>query len=790
MGGYVFRHFKFVDLPLLEFPMPMRAILYSLTLLLSSFLLFLVQPMVGRMLLPSLGGTPAVWNGCMLFFQATLLAGYAWAHYGPNRLGLRNHMLMHLMMLTAVCFVLPIQLWAGWSVPVDGNPMGWLLGQLFLCVGAPFFVVSSSAPLLQRWFSIAGPEGDAKDPWFLYAISNVGSLTALIGYPFVFERVMGLTGQGLFWAGGFLLLAVMFGLCAWQVLKHASPDKLVSEFAQQPAPPIAWKQRLRFITLAAIPSSLMLGVTTIVSTEVGSFPLMWSIPLALYLLTFVFVFAKRALIPHRLMVRLMPILLLMMPFLAMVDLAKNPVVMISLHFASFFVVSMACHGELARLRPRVEQLTEFYLMMSIGGVVGGILNSLLAPALFTGILEYPLALVAACVTMPTLTRLDKRNAASTDPEAKPKVQSDIRSWQFWSLPAAIAVVLAGSALLSNAQTGLPDSIYKSIVFGVPTLICFSMIATPKRFAIGYAMIAFACPLLMKSDNVVCQQRGFFGVNKVVVSPDGENRILVNGRTLHGMQRIDESDNPQPLTYYHRQGPVGDLFEIYGNDQKKVAAVGLGVGSLAAYCQPGQHFDFFEIDPVVVELASDTNYFNFLSSAKGDVDVILGDARIQLEAIRTRRKPTPLTQVALAGEGQAGLRSLDDENYGLIILDAFGSDAVPIHLMTYEAMELYLDLLKEDGLLVLHISSNFIDLEQVAFATTEKLGLHAAIKTDTPTAAEKESSGRQSCRYIVVSRDEKLVGEFLEIDRGWRPLSSDRPLLWTDEHANVLDAMVW
>ena len=331
----------------------MRAILFSITLLLSSFLLFLVQPMVGRMLLPSLGGTPAVWNGCMLFFQATLLAGYAWAHYGPRRLGTRNHLLIHLSLLGVVCLILPIQLWSGWSVPVAGNPLGWLLGQLLLCVGAPFFVVSSNAPLLQRWFSISGDDAEKSEPWFLYAISNVGSLAALIGYPLVFERWFGLTDQGIFWMSGFLMLVLLFAACAWQVLRRpatSQPDRPAVDHT--PAVAIAWKSRWHYIALAAIPSSLMLGVTMVVSTEVGSFPLMWSIPLALYLLSFIFVFARRQLIPHAWMIRLMPLMLLLMPLLTMADMGHNPAVMIGVHFATFFVVAMVCHGELARLEER------------------------------------------------------------------------------------------------------------------------------------------------------------------------------------------------------------------------------------------------------------------------------------------------------------------------------------------------------------------------------------------------------------------------------------------------------
>ena len=376
----------------------MRAIIFSLTLLVSSFLLFLVQPMVGRMLLPSLGGTPAVWNCCVLFFQAVLLAGYAWAHYGPPKLGMRNHLIAHLVLLSLVCFLLPMRLVEDWAVPTEGNPVAWLIGQLTFCVGLPFFVISSSAPLLQRWFG-ASADKDNSEPWFLYAVSNVGSLVALISYPFLVEKYMGLSDQGWFWTAGFMTLAMLFIVCGWITLRSGTNDKS-NGATQKTVTRLTWKKRLQYIVLAAIPSSLMLGVTTVVSTEVGSFPLMWIVPLALYLLTFVFVFSNRNPISHRLLIFILPGMLLLMPLLSLIDPGENPRLMIGVHFAIFFVVAMVCHGELNRLKPGVEQLTEFYLMMSIGGVAGGAINSLIAPNIFSSILEYPLMLVAACLVLP------------------------------------------------------------------------------------------------------------------------------------------------------------------------------------------------------------------------------------------------------------------------------------------------------------------------------------------------------------------------------------------------------
>ena len=759
----------------------MRSLVFSLTLLLSSFLLFLVQPMIGRMLLPSLGGTPAVWNGCMLFFQAALLAGYAWAHYGPPKLGVKNHLLVHLFLLAAVCCLLPMKIVDSWAAPVDSNPMFWLLGQLTLCVGLPFFVISSSAPLLQRWFSLSASETDqGSEPWFLYAISNFGSLVALISYPFVFERIMGLTNQGIFWASGFLLLTCMFANCAWYTLRNARPEVLTRPRTKTHTPPLSWNQRVRYIVLAAIPSSLMLGVTTIVSTDAGSFPLMWSIPLALYLITFILVFAKRQLLPHRWIVRATPFFLLAMPLVMTIDLGDNPALMIAAHFAVFFVVAMACHGEMARLRPPVEQLTEFYLMMSIGGVVGGAFNSLLAPVLFNSILEYPIVLIAASLVLPAWREIaDEQN--STDRSPAP-------SWlsieKIWAVPVALLVLLSGVWAFEYSLLTLFRPLVMLLGFAVPAAVCILLARSPRRFVPCYALLLLGYPFIHVNHDVTLKQRGFFGVNEIATV--GEFRTLINGRTQHGMQRIEETENPLPLSYYHPDGPVGDLFRQFGDQQNRIGVVGLGVGTIAAYGQANQQLDFYEIDPIVYQMASDENYFSYLSSARSDVEVILGDARVQLDA--RRKRMSRLTNVAWRPNSNE--TQTKNRLYGMMILDAFGSDSVPIHLLTEEAVELYLDSLDENGLLAIHISSKFMNFIPVGAALSQHFGLHSAVRTDAQLTQADRQSGRSASRYMIFSRDKETIDRFLDLENGWQPLKSDRPVHWTDEHANILDVMIW
>lgn len=771
----------------------LRAILFSLTLLVSSFLLFMVQPMIGRMLLPSLGGTPAVWNGCVLFFQTVLLAGYAWAHYGPPRLGTRTHLIIHLCLLAIVTLLLPMQLMTGWAVSDTAHPLIWLMGQLTLCVGLPFFVISSSAPLLQRWFTESDPESDASEPWFLYAVSNVGSISALLLYPFVFERIMGLTQQGWFWTIGFSLLCLLFACCAAQTLRsnrltRSRGERRRAGEAIESAKPLTWNQRLTYIALAAIPSSLMLGVTTIVSTEVGSFPLMWSIPLTLYLLTFVFVFANRQVIPHRWMVRLMPMMLLLMAFYGLSDMGQYPLVSLIAQFGTFFVVAMVCHGELALKKPDVSQLTEYFLMMSIGGVCGGLLNSIIAPLAFDRIVEYPLMLIAACLLMPQLKglkHLANRNSAFVWPTWD-SIRESFRQ-RVWLVPVA---VLAWVLIVDAASSfiGLNVNSYRMIaLIVVPLVLAYTQMDRPRVFAACFAVIALLIPSMRMQSEIIDIERGFFGVNEVTVDRDREFRTLINGITVHGKQRVDQTNStqmPDPLMYYHRDGSIGEVFALHGDDQQEIAVVGLGVGSVAAYSQPGQTLDFFEIDPTVIRIASNPEYFNFLSSARGEVNLILGDARLQLD--QRREHAGPMRNVAFSAND---FTDHTRKKYGMIILDAFGSDSVPVHLMTAEAFQLYFDLLEEDGLLVVHISNKFIDFVPILAAASENLNLHAIHKRDAPDAAAQKT-GHQPSHYAVLSRHQNPVNEFRRLNTGWQTLTSEHPLFWTDEHANVLDAMIW
>ena len=728
--------------------------------------------MVGRMLLPSLGGTPSVWNTCVVFFQAVLLLGYGYAHFGARKLTIRQNVLVHWILLGAVCFLLPIQLMTDWAVPTESSPIGWLLGQLMLCVGIPFFVISSNAPLLQRWYCKATQSED-KDPYFLYAISNVGSLGALLLYPLAIEPTWGITTQTVYWLFGFLVLAVSFAACGFQVLRAADQSH-ETELSTNKEPeadyqPLSWAKRLHFIALAAVPSSLMLGVTTFITTDVGSFPLMWVLPLAVYLLTFILVFAERQVLPHWLVVRVLPPVLLMMPIVTMMDLGTNPILMVTVHLVAFFLVAMMCHGEMARRRPAAEQLTEFYLLMSIGGVVGGAFNALLAPVLFNEVIEYPLMLIAAALLMPSVSETLGKLATARQGEKQILSLTDM----YWFLGLGLYIGVAYGVLSVMGVTEL--STMGIFVFGVPAMVCYSAVGRTYRFALCYVALIVGCSMVLVDRETIAKERGFFGVNEVALDAENDFKWLVNGRTMHGLQRASQTDSPDPISYFHPEGPVGDVFNQAGlTKDAKVGIVGLGIGSMVAYAKPGQYFDVYEIDPIVVDMASNPEYFNYLSSCKAELRIILGDARIQLG------KTTPPDN-----KGDA-----DDLKYDLLFLDAFSSDSVPTHLVTKEAMELYLKKLKPNGLMVMNITNKFVDLRPIVDGFGNEFNLSTAVRRDILQGDHIDNDGRLSCVFAVLSRDKGLIQRFRKLG-SWTSLESGRDAcVWTDEHANLFDVLDW
>lgn len=729
--------------------------LYSLTLFVSALLLFSVQPMVGRMILPQFGGTPAVWNTCMVFFQAALLAGYGYAHLSSRWLGARKQPLLHCAVMLLPLIALPIS-FSGMVPPTATDSASlWLLARLTLVAGLPFFVVATSAPLLQKWFSQTNHPA-ADDPYFLYAASNTGSMLALLGYPFVIEPLLDLSGQASAWT---MLYGVLIGcvvLCAIVAVRSGRQSAPVATTTppQQPTR-ISWRQRSQWIVLSLVPSSLMLGVTTFITTDIGSAPLLWVLPLALYLFTFVIVFSPRCGALHPIVRRSMPFIVLPIIPLMFSHLDALRWAMMPIHLLAFLVITLFCHGELARRRPDAGHLTEFYLWMSVGGVLGGAFNALIAPQLFDSVAEYPLMLVVACF-LRVLTERKQTDAG------RGVCQADFYQ------PAGVAIATLVTIVALRWAGDATGDVDNAVAFAVPALLCFGMKERPLRFALSYsvAMVSFALWSGWERGNEVYADRGFFGVNRVTLDDDGEFVNLYHGRTLHGLQRIGPERSTEPLSYYHHTGPMGQVFAALNDDNelKRVAIIGLGSGAAASHARPGQHFTFFEIDPLVKQIAMDERFFTYLRDCPGRSDIVLGDARIQLE-------------------------NVPDGQFDLLVLDAFSSDSIPTHLLTREALQLYLRKLSDRGVLLFHISNLYMHLEPVVSNAAAEEGLTCLHQLHEITR-EAHRTGVRASEYVVIARRaEHLRG--LRTDDRWRPAQSDPSIrVWTDSYSNLTDVLMW
>ncbi|KAB8146077.1 hypothetical protein F8S13_01255 [Chloroflexia bacterium SDU3-3] len=752
--------------------------LYAATMFLGATLLFMVQPMFARMVLPLLGGSPAVWNTAMLFYQVALLAGYGYAHLITRRLAARSQVLLHGALLLLPLVVLPLAVPAGWQPPTDTSPVWWLLGLLAVAVGLPFFVVSTTSPLLQAWFARTS-HPLAADPYPLYAASNVGSMLALLAYPTLIEPALRLGDQSRIWAGGYVLLAGLTLACALVVWRGAGvvvPPADAPERDTSSRQPITMLRRARWVLLAFVPSSLMLSVTAYLSTNIAPVPLLWTIPLALYLLTFILLFGGRT-IPHQIIARALPILMLPLVFTLAAQATGPLLLLLPLHLLVFFVVAMVCHGQMALDRPEARHLTEFYLWMSVGGALGGVFNSLVAPLVFRTVLEYPLVLVLACMLNANLQRAAPQAAAAVSPRralpwrerlamvGRPLFRLNGIAVSAWDmiLPLGLglltAVLVLGTQRLAfgATQAGV------GVMFGVPALLCFLLSRRPLRFALGVAAILLAAGLYVNTQGQLLHvERTFFGTHRVLLSQNGQFHQLAHGPTLHGTQSLDPARRDTPLSYYYASGPAGQLFGTLGPTRRSVAVVGLGVGSLACYRQPGQAWTFYEIDAAVERIARDPQFFTFLADCAGDTPVRLGDARLTL--------------------GEASPQS-----YDLLVMDAYTSDSVPIHLLTREALAMYTSKLASGGVLAFHISNQFFDLHPVLSALADDAGLVALAQDDLAVSAEESAAGKHGSQWVVMARSVGDLGALAD-DPRWYRLQIPGAPLWTDDYSSILGVL--
>jgi hypothetical protein len=725
--------------------------IFTLTLFVSAALLFLLEPMFAKMTLPVLGGTSAVWTTCMLFYQAMLLAGYAYANAVTRRMTFRGQALLCTGLALAPLFILPFSLPAGRVPPVEHNPIPWLLMILTFVVGLPFFVLSTVAPTLQKWFAGIG-HPLSRDPYFLYAASNLGSMLGLLSYPIFIEPHFRLAEQSRLWAYGYAALVVLIIACAaalWRAPRLPNQLEPSAPRDDEPTSLPSLRERLSWLALAFVPSSLMLGVTTVLTTEIPPIPMFWVLPLAIYLLSFILVFAKKPLISHRQMAGSMPLLILAVAIPVLLKADWPLFLEIAVNLMTLFVVAVACHGELAQRRPSPEHLTGFYLWLALGGVLGGVFNAIIAPLIFNTVLEFPLALFFAALLRQIMLPAAKR----------PRFD-----WLDLALPVAIGALAVVLMRLLRKFGIEPGVAFHLIAFGPSVLLCLSTAKRPIRFALAFAALVMAGTFYTGVYRTLLHtERSFYGIYRIANDETGQYRILFDGQTLHGMQSLVPERSREPLSYYTRSGPIGQVFAAFAGSEirSSVAVVGLGGGSLACYAVPGEQITFYEIDPAVESIARDSHYFTLLQECAPSARVILGDARISLK-------------------NDPGSR------YGIFVLDAFGADAVPIHLLTREAVQLYLSKLAEHGILAFHISNRYLDLQKVLGNVATDAHLVALAEYDTSDI----QAGKLPSRWVVMARTKDDLGA-LSADSRWIPLKSDpHARVWTDDYSSILTIFNW
>jgi len=728
--------------------------LFAATIFLSALLLFWIQLVMAKMLLPRLGGTPAVWNTCMLFFQVLLLAGYSYVLAITTRIGFRKQVVLHIVVLLLSCLYLPLSFARNLGSLSDaGNPALSLFIYLLGAIGLPMFVISTTSPLLQKWFTRTG----ASDPYFLFAVSNGGSLLALISYPLFLEPVFTLSRQNQLWVVMyivFLMLSAGCMLVLWKTdtLKTEPLSKIepvrVEQVRKRGLPPLLGElglKRLYWILLAFIPSSLLFGVTTYITTEIAPTPLLWTIPLALYLLTFILAFAGKRLLPEQVASNALAGLALLLTLTLAAKATEPTSAIVLLHLCFLFIAGMVCHNKLASDRPDASRLPEFYLCVAIGGMLGGLFNTLIAPTIFNTIIEYPLVLVLACLIRQRDSAVDRFDL-------------------IW--PACIGLLTIGLALLVT-QYDVSTVLGVAIVFGIPLVLINHHFRTrPVRFALAIGAVMIGSVVYAETQNrTLHDQRNFFGTLSVRFDPASATRTLYHGNTIHGRQFSDPNHECEPLSYFHRDGPLGQIFNAFNSNaaSRNVAIVGLGTGSMASYALPDQDWTFYEINPAVISIAQTPEYFTYLQKcAAAPVKIVLGDARLQLQ-------------------------NAPDQHYGLVVLDAFNSDAIPIHLMTQEAIALYTSKLANGGMLAFHISNRSLRLDTVLADLARRLNASSMRFVD---GEYNPVTGKDPSEWLVMARSSPAFDTLAQNPRWRRIEGRSESHAWTDDFSNILSVFRW
>lgn len=673
--------------------------------------------MAAKTLMPSFGGAQAVWLVAMVFFQLLLLGGYYYAHrishWAP-----RKQAAIHLgLAALALASAFVPRMAVDWSTM---PPALGVLGALGLWVGLPYLAVAPGAPMLQRWYAASG-----KRPYHLYAASNFGSFLALPAYPLLIEPNLTLEQQFLFWRVGFVVLAVLWVACGLSAPKeHVETEK---------SAPTTKNQRLLWIALAAAPSALLLGVTGAITTNIASVPLLWVVPLGLYLLTYSLGFMAKPILSVSLLARFLPLIATPLVIPIVLESTEPPSILI-FHLIPFFLAAWMCHGRLAETAPPADRATEFFVWIALGGALGGAAVSLVAPHVFSKFTEYPIALVAVCLLRPL---------------SKPFVKLDIA----WALAVLLVAYVAGWGASRYVPLG---GMQTALNLGLPLLLAFVAIDRPVRYALSLGAVFLGANLagVGVGGQILEMRRSFFGVHRVVRA--GTYHRLIHGNIIHGSQDMRRPD--EPLTYYHRTGPIGQVFEAYGDRLKRVGLVGLGSGSLATYARLGMDMVFFEIDAEVVEVAKTPRLFSYVSNAQGPVEMRVADGRLGI--------------------------AKDTGKFDLIVLDAFSSDSIPMHLLTLEAIDTYLGHLSEGGVIAFHTSNRYLSLKGILAGAADQKGLKVRYQFN----GDDDLPGKTASEWILLAKDDAAFAP-LERSSEWDRSIDYKARPWTDDYSNIFQAIL-
>lgn len=732
-----------------------QLLVFGGTLFLSATLLFSVQPMFTKMVLPLLGGSPGVWSVAMVFFQAVLLLGYAYAHVLTRWTDPRHAVVIHLTLFAVALLTLPLAIAGGFGKPPASYEAFWLIGLFGASIGLPFFAVAANAPMLQAWFARTN-HPQARDPYFLYGASNLGSFCALLAYPVVIEPLLTLRDQSWLWSAGFVALMVMIAVAGTLLTLTMQPTATAQTQAATETAAPTWRDRAAWIALAFVPSALLIAVTSHISTDIAAAPFLWVIPLALFLATFVLTFRAGGDGTHVWMLRLQPYVVAPLAVSLMGGTRVFWLAAILLNLGMFVISTMICHRELYLRRPSANNLTEFYMWVSVGGVIGGIFSGLVAPFIFPDIWEYPILIVLALLCRPgifqngakVLAREGGMVAAAIVAALIPLLVFGIRISPSFELAWMIALVFLALVIMLQARH-------------------------PLRLAGATAFVLVLTASYQPGSLRTETERSFFGVHKIAESYDGRLRMLYHGTTLHGAQHIRDdaghpvTGKPDLLTYYYPGGPMPeavvsmrDAKGVLGN----VAVVGLGTGSLSCYAKTGENWTYFEIDPAVIRIAQDRSKFRFISDCAPDTRIVLGDARLTLAE--------------------------EKASFDLIVLDAFSSDAIPVHLLTQEALGMYLSKLRPGGAIVFHISNRYLELASVLAEVARTHHLVTWLKTDiVPDGEDAKKRMHMSSLVAVVARRDEDLSAF-RTRSGWKPFKPKEAVRpWTDDYSDILSS-IW